>query len=514
MSTSTTTPVANPTWYSDIRQMFTDVDVNHMRSQGMDLSSYDVVKTNAMIIYGQVASGNMPPKPPQGEGPWSPAWVATFMNWITTGCPKGVNAPSSLHTTALKATAAPVASRIRKNITALSATELTTLKAAFNGILAKDPSDPNSFFKQAGIHWLPGTNGQFFCQHHAPAYNPWHRAYLLGFENALRSVPGCESVTLPYWDITTPIPDVLKQAPFASYTLPQAVGAGFPAGYTTSRYDDKTIAANMAQYDVVADINRAMTQTDWEDFHGYWSNAPYDTIIAAHDGGHVSIGTTMADQNVAAFDPIFFFFHANWDRLFWNWQKSMQATELNGLLTTINQTTDLFSYQTFTVPIFEPLPPFTAVSPNLTTVGIINSVTGLDVDYENPQTAKVMSFVAKTQLAASAADSVHVHSDRVNVRVAGVNRLKIPGSFSVHLLKDGHRIASKAFFQPNEADKCENCVKNAIANFDFKLPLAAVSGGKLTVAVEPVNHSFVGDRFPHKLMGNPTIEVRFLLGTD
>ena len=69
--------------------------------------------------------------------------------------------------------------------------------------MAKDPSDPNSYFVQAGHHWLPAP---LYCLHHVPGYNPWHRAYMLSFENALRSVPECGDVTLPYWDITTPFP--------------------------------------------------------------------------------------------------------------------------------------------------------------------------------------------------------------------------------------------------------------------------------------------------------------------
>ena len=55
----------------------------------------------------------------------------------------------------------------------------------------------------------------------------------------------------------------------------------------------------------------------WEGFHGGFDGATQNTIIMAHDGGHLSIGTTMENQNVAAFDPIFWFFHSNWDRLFW-----------------------------------------------------------------------------------------------------------------------------------------------------------------------------------------------------
>jgi len=92
------------------------------------------------------------------------------------------------------------------------------------------------------------------------------------------------------------------------------------------------------------------------------------------------------------------------------------------------------------------------------------------------------------------------------VSVTGVNRVKIPGSFAVHLMKDGKQIASRFVFQPDEVDKCETCVKNPIAHFDFDLPLAEVTGGKLSVQVEPVNKAVVGARFPSKLMGNPTIE--------
>jgi hypothetical protein len=54
--------------------------------------------------------------------------------------------------------------------------------------------------------------------------------------------------------------------------------------------------------------------------------------------------------------------------------------------------------------------------------------------------------------------------DRVNVRVDGINRLTIPGSFKVHLLKDGKRIATKGFFQPVEANTCEICAKNAVVH--------------------------------------------------
>ena len=258
MSVTPKYPVAHPTWYDTIRLMFTATDIAHMRSQELDLTSYEQVQAASSNIYGQVAAQNMPP-----GNPWTADMVQTFLNWLTDGTPKGTPSADQVYATA--AVAKTAAARIRKDVNSLSAAELATLKKAFEGIMAKGVTDPNSYFMQAGIHWLPDR----FCQHHVPAYNPWHRAYLLGFENALRSVSGCDNVTLPYWDITTPFPDVLKSAPYASYTLPQSIGSGFNQGYVTQRFSYPDIAANLLQFDVTGCVNRAMSQTDWEDFHGY-----------------------------------------------------------------------------------------------------------------------------------------------------------------------------------------------------------------------------------------------------
>jgi tyrosinase len=496
---SPTAPVADPTWYGDIRYMFTDSDDAHMGNQGLDLTSYDAVVASASGIYGQVSAGNMPP-----GSPWPAAWTQTFLNWMIANYPKGTDTSSGGKSgaAALARVQGATATRIRKDINALQPPELATLKQAFSAIMAKDPGDPNSYFVQAGLHWLPAHPG-LYCQHHVPSYNPWHRAFMLGFENALRSVPGCEQVTLPYWDITTPFPAILKSAPFDAYTLPQDVGLGYNAGYVTQRYSYPDIAANLAQFDVTGDINRALTKNNWEDFHGLIDGRSNNTIISAHDSGHGSIGPTMADQNVAAFDPVFWFFHANWDRLFWQWQTEMNATILRGLMTTIESSA---SKAIFSVPVLESMVPF-----KLKTVDIVDSVSNLDVDYQPPQAGAVAMKVAKLQEAALAAKPFRVKTDMVNVRVRGINRLKIPGGFSVHLLKDDKPIASRFFFQPTEVEKCESCVNNATVHFDFELPLDAVKDGQLSVRVEPVDKSFVGNNFPSKMMGNPTVDVHLLL---
>lgn len=74
------------TWTSDIKQMFTALDVDHMKTKGVDLSDYQSVKINAIGIYTRVAQGSMPP-PGSGEGPWTADWVNTFGCWIQQNCP-------------------------------------------------------------------------------------------------------------------------------------------------------------------------------------------------------------------------------------------------------------------------------------------------------------------------------------------------------------------------------------------------------------------------------------------
>ena len=65
------------TWTKNIKGMFTQTDIDHMKTKGIDLSSYQSVKINAVPIYNAVSSGYMPP-PGSGETPWHADMVTTF----------------------------------------------------------------------------------------------------------------------------------------------------------------------------------------------------------------------------------------------------------------------------------------------------------------------------------------------------------------------------------------------------------------------------------------------------
>jgi hypothetical protein len=71
----------------DIRPMFTDIDVAHMKNAGIDLSDKDEVMTHADAIYQTVSAGTMPP-PSSGEARWTPEMCDRFKRWQDAGFPE------------------------------------------------------------------------------------------------------------------------------------------------------------------------------------------------------------------------------------------------------------------------------------------------------------------------------------------------------------------------------------------------------------------------------------------
>jgi hypothetical protein len=67
----------------DIRPMFTNMDVDHMK-KAMDLSDRANVFQHAEAIYESVSSGRMPP-PSSGEPRWTPDMCAKFKQWQEEG---------------------------------------------------------------------------------------------------------------------------------------------------------------------------------------------------------------------------------------------------------------------------------------------------------------------------------------------------------------------------------------------------------------------------------------------
>ncbi|HEY0154677.1 MAG TPA: tyrosinase family protein [Longimicrobium sp.] len=142
---------------------------------------------------------------------------------------------------------------------------------AWKGIQELPPTDPRSFFVLGGYHGEPFRGAGWgspeywggYCNHGNVLFPTWHRAYLFVLEEALRSIPGCEEVTLPFWDetsqesLTNGVPWALTQPtfeldgatipnPLYSFTFPLNIKDNLspipdadyskPKGYQTVRY--------------------------------------------------------------------------------------------------------------------------------------------------------------------------------------------------------------------------------------------------------------------------------------
>src|SRR4051794_31831563 len=137
--------IAHPTYMEQVRHFFEEIDLDHMNTQGVDLSTYAGVRDRANDVYLHTLQpdGDMPPEP---ERKWSAERSASFLTWIPDGIPMGVPSPAPVEPTA--------ATRIRKDAASLSADEIAKLSQAFQGIMDRDPADPQGYFTLAGWHWF------------------------------------------------------------------------------------------------------------------------------------------------------------------------------------------------------------------------------------------------------------------------------------------------------------------------------------------------------------------------
>ena len=209
----------------------------------------------------------------------------------------------------------------------------------------------------------------------------------------------------------------------------------------------------------------------------------------------------MQNQDIAAFDPIFWFFHANWDRLWWKWQQDYGATTLNKFKNHLAGSSDWLDD-----PVLNKLPPFVERSSQSI------DLSAFDIGYAHPPMEK--AEVSPLQHASFAASrSFEIRSARkASVRVKNIDRLKIPGSFDVSVYVGNKLLGKQSFFQSTTPQHCENCRKRALASFDFVVNQSALDNGRIRAAVELLRPDGRAVPFHLSACGNPTVNVRLLLG--
>jgi tyrosinase len=101
---------------------------------------------------------------------------------------------------------------------------------------------------------------------------------------------------------------------------------------------------------------------------------------------------------------------------------------------------------------------------------------------------------------------------QASVRLKGINRLAIQGSFRAVLRADGEVIGRRAFFQSTEPSDCTTCRERAKINLDFLVNADELLGKALSATIEPIKPDpQFGDTIPLGACGNPTLNARLLL---
>jgi hypothetical protein len=123
-----------------------------------------------------------------------------------------------------------------------------------------------------------------------------------------------------------------------------------------------------------------------------------------------------------------------------------------------------------------------------------------------------MNGTGKVRRSVPISATVGVNTSEVNVVVEGVDTSRIPGSFTVHLLKNGQRIASRFFVQPSVgSNPAASGGADQLAHFDFVLPIDVVRDNKLSVEIVPLNPIPPGEPSLSERIGQPTLSVYLML---
>jgi len=141
---------------------------------------------------------------------------------------------------------------------------------------------------------------------------PWHRAFVLHFEEELQAVT--PSVFVPYWNWIQQrqIPPQLNgflglsfgRNPLSADLLPkQNTSVHWPAAQGGG---------------VVADMNSILGLTDYMDFSVALESGPHNYV-------HNWVGGAMADPTISPEDPIFWMHHGNIDRIWKLWEQNNQG---------------------------------------------------------------------------------------------------------------------------------------------------------------------------------------------
>ena len=243
-------------------------------------------------------------------------------------------------------------------------------------------------------------------------------------------------------------------------------------------------------------------------FEDYWMRMEDN----AHDPGHGSISGSNSNPTYASFDPIFWFFHCNWDRLFWIWQKKNNATTDEEFIDKLRSDADWLEDSLKSGDISTKSKYLTDSSKiDLNQIGLGNEIVSIDYDntlFAIDEIATLNEPHIKTKSISSSTRFKLAEKQIASVMVKDVHRLNIHGGFFIHLYSNDKIIGSTYEFQFLDPTKCANCVKKPIRNYVIEVPAEELKGElKVEIRLPDENNTLV----EMIDVGNPSLNIRMVL---
>lgn len=191
----------------------------------------------------------------------------------------------------------------RNNLTSLSIAQRQAFTNAINQLRADGGYDT----------YVDQHRGAMGHGHGGPAFFPWHREYLLRFEQDLQSID--PTVSVPYWDWTQANLNVAGTESLI-WRDDFMGGPGRPrdGAVTTGPFADWGLIRN--SFNIFAfpgtggEVSNYMGSTDYTTFR---------RVEGPHGAAHVWVGGFVGNSMIAPRDPVFWLIHANVDRLWSEW---------------------------------------------------------------------------------------------------------------------------------------------------------------------------------------------------
>ena len=160
--------------------------------------------------------------------------------------------------------------------------------------------DPDGF-----VHATHRMHGQMYGPIGLRRFLPWHRAYLIAFERELRKID--PRLSVPYWDWHE---DGGRLVGFANLF---GLSTGRELGTRPNEENDP----NRARRPWFVGENTYDVLMQYDDYYIFSRELEF----GPHGAGHNWIGGDMANVMISPNDPVFWFHHAQVDRIWAKWQQ-------------------------------------------------------------------------------------------------------------------------------------------------------------------------------------------------